>query len=63
MGISATIVMPIATPPIKWKNVERLGAHVVLHGNDFDEAKFECYRLLKVIQYKIFFKNFYRKKD
>jgi threonine dehydratase len=25
MGICATIVMPLATPPIKWKNVERLG--------------------------------------
>ncbi|TPX53223.1 threonine ammonia-lyase [Synchytrium endobioticum] len=45
MGIKATIVMPMATPPIKWKNVKRLGAQVVLFGNDFDEAKAECNRL------------------
>ncbi|KAI9324161.1 tryptophan synthase beta subunit-like PLP-dependent enzyme [Zopfochytrium polystomum] len=45
MGIRATIVMPLATPSIKWRNVERLGATVVLHGNDFDEAKAECARL------------------
>ena len=47
MGIRATIVMPVATPPIKWKNVERLGAKVVLHGLDFEEAKQECARLCK----------------
>ncbi|KAJ3128025.1 hypothetical protein HK100_009420 [Physocladia obscura] len=45
MGIKATIVMPLATPPIKVKNVKRMGAKVVLHGNDFDEAKAECARL------------------
>ncbi|KAJ3313225.1 hypothetical protein HDU76_002694 [Blyttiomyces sp. JEL0837] len=45
MGIQATIVMPTATPPIKWQNVKRLGATVVLHGTDFDEAKSECARL------------------
>ncbi|KAI8905897.1 tryptophan synthase beta subunit-like PLP-dependent enzyme [Gorgonomyces haynaldii] len=45
MGITATIVMPLATPSLKWKNVERLGARVLLHGNDFDEAKQECARL------------------
>ncbi|TPX34893.1 threonine ammonia-lyase [Synchytrium microbalum] len=45
MGIKATIVMPMATPPIKWRNVKRLGAEVVLYGNDFDEAKIECARL------------------
>jgi threonine dehydratase len=30
---------------IKWRNVERLGATVLLHGADFDEAKTECARL------------------
>ncbi|KAI9002563.1 tryptophan synthase beta subunit-like PLP-dependent enzyme [Hyaloraphidium curvatum] len=39
MGIEATIVMPLATPPIKVKNVERLGGKAVLYGMDFDEAK------------------------
>lgn len=37
--------MPKATPSIKVKNVARLGAKVVLHGDDFDAAKAECMRL------------------
>jgi threonine dehydratase len=37
--------MPEGTPSIKVKNVTRLGAKVVLHGQDFDEAKEECARL------------------
>ncbi|POW13807.1 hypothetical protein PSTT_03400 [Puccinia striiformis] len=45
LGIKATIVMPLATPAIKYRNVGRLGSTVVLHGNDFDEAKRECNRL------------------
>ena len=38
--------MPVSTPSIKWRNVERLGGNVVLHGNDFDAAKAECLRLV-----------------
>jgi threonine dehydratase len=37
--------MPQATPTIKVRNAARLGAKVVLHGADFDEAKVECARL------------------
>jgi threonine dehydratase len=37
--------MPKGTPSIKVCNVDRLGAKVVLHGADFDEAKGECARL------------------
>jgi len=37
--------MPQGTPTIKVRNVARLGAKVILHGNDFDEAKSECARL------------------
>ena len=40
--------MPKGTPSIKVRNVSRLGAKVVLHGNDFDEAKAECARLAQV---------------
>lgn len=47
LKVPCTIVMPMATPSIKWRNVERLGAKVVLHGQDFDEAKAECARLAK----------------
>ncbi|KAI9299112.1 threonine dehydratase I [Neoconidiobolus thromboides FSU 785] len=46
LNIPATIVMPLATPAIKWKNVQRLGANVILKGNDFDEAKLEGQRLV-----------------
>ncbi|KAJ1568385.1 Dynein heavy chain 7, axonemal, partial [Cladochytrium tenue] len=42
MNIQATIVMRLATPPIKWRNAKRLGATVVLQSADFDEAKKEC---------------------
>ncbi|KAJ2433327.1 threonine deaminase, partial [Coemansia sp. RSA 2424] len=45
LGIRATIVMPLLTPAIKWQNVRRMGAEVVLHGAGFDEAKVECARL------------------
>lgn len=45
LGIPCTIVMPNGTPSIKVKNVSRLGANVILHGIDFDEAKAECARL------------------
>ncbi|GAA5867353.1 hypothetical protein JCM8547_003318 [Rhodosporidiobolus lusitaniae] len=48
LGIACTIVMPLNTPSIKYNNVERLGARVVLHGADFDEAQRECARLAKV---------------
>lgn len=45
LNISSTIVMPTATPSIKYKNVSRLGSQVVLYGDDFDSAKKECDRL------------------
>ncbi|GFZ51813.1 Threonine deaminase [Saitozyma sp. JCM 24511] len=45
LGIPATVLMPVSTPSIKWRNVQRLGAKVVLHGQDFDAAKAECLRL------------------
>lgn len=45
LGIPATIVMPLGTPGIKHDNVSRLGAKVILYGQDFDAAKEECKRL------------------
>ena len=39
LGIPATVVMPQFAPLIKVNNCEKLGANVVLHGKDFDEAK------------------------
>lgn len=45
LNIPSTIVMPTATPSIKYTNVSRLGSQVVLFGDDFDAAKLECARL------------------
>ena len=39
LGIPATVVMPQFAPLIKVNNCQKLGAHVVLHGRDFAEAK------------------------
>jgi threonine dehydratase len=51
MGINATIVMPVATPSIKFQNVSRMGARVVLYGEDFDSAKAECDRMASEFGY------------
>ncbi|KAK6203143.1 threonine deaminase [Scheffersomyces amazonensis] len=48
LNIPATIVMPTATPSIKYSNVARLGSKVVLYGDDFDSSKQECERLSKL---------------
>lgn len=45
LNIPSIIVMPTATPSIKFKNVSRLGSQVVLYGDNFDSAKDECDRL------------------
>ncbi|KAL9131515.1 MAG: hypothetical protein Q9217_000594 [Psora testacea] len=42
--------MPSGTPSIKHLNVQRLGGSVVLHGEDFDSAKSEAYRLEKLYE-------------
>ncbi|CAO2824115.1 unnamed protein product [Amaranthus hypochondriacus] len=39
LGCDAVIAMPVTTPEIKWKSVERLGATVVLVGDSYDEAQ------------------------
>ena len=39
LGIPATVVMPKFAPLLKITNCQKLGATVVLHGNDFGEAK------------------------
>ena len=44
-GATATIVMPVTTPPIKVAAVRALGGHVILHGDAFDEAFAEASRM------------------
>ena len=39
LGVPATVVMPKFAPLIKITNCQKLGANVVLHGQDFAEAK------------------------
>ncbi len=45
LGCKATIVMPVTTPYIKVQAVEGRGAHVVLHGDSYDEAYAHSLRL------------------
>ncbi|CAO1613519.1 unnamed protein product [Parajaminaea phylloscopi] len=53
LSIPCTIVMPLGTPTIKVSSVRALGAKVVLHGQDFDEAKAECNRLAQTYGLKV----------
>ncbi|XP_019186655.1 PREDICTED: threonine dehydratase biosynthetic, chloroplastic-like [Ipomoea nil] len=39
LGCNAVIVMPVTTPEIKWRSVERFGATVALVGDSFIEAQ------------------------
>ncbi|KAI5059619.1 hypothetical protein GOP47_0025938 [Adiantum capillus-veneris] len=39
LNCNAVIAMPVTTPEIKWRSVERLGATVVLYGDSYDETQ------------------------
>lgn len=45
LGMRATVVMPLATALVKVTSTRDLGAEVVLHGGNFDEAQAEARRL------------------
>ena len=45
LSLAATIVMPLGTPLIKVSACRTLGAEVILHGSDYDEAYAEARRL------------------
>ena len=47
LGIDVLVVMPAITPEIKVSAVEKLGASVVIHGDDFDTA---CERAIKMAE-------------
>ncbi|CAM3891173.1 L-threonine dehydratase biosynthetic IlvA [Vibrio aerogenes CECT 7868] len=51
LGIKTIIVMPQTTPDIKVDAVKGFGGEVVLHGNNFDEAKAEAERLAEEYGY------------
>ncbi len=44
-GVPATICVPEAANPVKVASMRGLGAEVVFHGRDFDEAREQCERL------------------
>jgi threonine dehydratase len=46
LGIPVTVVMPRFAPLIKITTCQRLGARVILHGDDFNEARAEAERLV-----------------
>lgn len=45
LSIPATVVMPKYAPLIKISNCQKLGAHVVLYGKDFGEAKARAHEI------------------
>ncbi|KAI9105315.1 tryptophan synthase beta subunit-like PLP-dependent enzyme [Phlyctochytrium arcticum] len=47
LGIKAVIVLPKFAPEVKIDAVRRLGAEVILAGDDFDAAKAECFKLVE----------------
>jgi threonine dehydratase len=47
LGVRATIVMPIHTPPVKVKNTQDWGAEVLLHGNVVDESMSRALEIAK----------------
>jgi threonine dehydratase len=47
LGIQATAVMPTSTPRVKVENTKRLGARVILFGENYDEAYTRC---MEVVQ-------------
>src|SRR5450432_227191 len=47
LGVPATVVMPKFAPLIKVNNCQKLGANVVLFGEDFGEAKARAHEIAK----------------
>jgi threonine dehydratase len=47
LGIRATVVMPETTPLVKVTAARRFGAHVVLHGQSYDEASERALELVR----------------
>lgn len=47
LGIPATVVMPQYAPLIKVTNCQKLGANVVLHGDDFGQARAHAFEIAK----------------
>jgi threonine dehydratase len=44
-GVAVTICVPVAANPAKVRSILSLGAEILEHGNDYDEARENCERL------------------
>jgi threonine dehydratase len=51
-GVPATICVPEAANPVKVASMRALGAELVFHGRDFDDAREECERLARERGYR-----------
>jgi threonine dehydratase len=51
-GVRAVISMPEQANPVKVESMRALGAEVVFHGRDFDEAREHCEKLAAEHQYR-----------
>jgi len=51
-GVRAVICMPEQANPVKVESMRALGAEVVFHGRDFDEAREHCEKLAAQHQYR-----------
>src|SRR3954466_4682634 len=46
-GVPATICVPEAANPVKVASMRGLGAELIFHGNDFDDAREHCEQLAR----------------
>ena len=51
-GVRAIVVVPLGNNPDKVKNIQRLGAEIIFHGKDFDEAREYVEKLSKKEEYR-----------
>jgi threonine dehydratase len=51
-GVRAVICMPAQANPVKVESMQALGAEVVFHGRDFDEAREHCEKLATEHRYR-----------
>jgi threonine dehydratase len=51
-GVKALVCMPEAANPVKVKSIRGLGAEIVTHGKDFDEAREHCEQLAATHGYR-----------
>jgi threonine dehydratase len=51
-GVRAIICLPQGANPVKVESMQALGAEIIFHGRDFDEAREECERLAREHGYR-----------